>query len=216
MPARYIQPAEPVYQVQPPRPTWRRLGVDVAGQRRTARPCSGGSPARVPRVVDRVEQREQLGGLVAVAQRGEGEHAPDRGVGVLAAVLAHAGQVALDVAGIERRVVERRREEQDQPVAAAHQELVDRRHGARRARRVGGARDHRPGLGDRVDPALVVRGRAERRAVVEVGAPVPVAVPGLALERRLADRAAWRAPGRGARAPRRALRPAGRSRRAAA
>ena len=31
MPARYIHPAEPVYQVQPPRPTWRRSGIDVGG-----------------------------------------------------------------------------------------------------------------------------------------------------------------------------------------
>ena len=41
------------------------------------------------------------------------------------------------------------------------------------------AGEHRPGLGDRVDPALVVLGRAQRRAVVVVAAPVPLAVPGL-------------------------------------
>ena len=51
---------------------------------------------------------------------------------------------------------------------------------ARRARAgVAGAGDHGPGLGDRVDPALVVPGRAERRAVVEVGPAIPVAVPGV-------------------------------------
>jgi hypothetical protein len=38
-----------------------------------------------------------------LAQGGEGHRRPDRGVGVLAAVFAHAGHVALDVAGVERR-----------------------------------------------------------------------------------------------------------------
>ena len=51
-----------------------------------------------------------------------------------------------------------------------------------RSRR-GRARDHRPGLRDGVDAALVVRRRAERRAVVVVGAAVPAAVPARGLER---------------------------------
>ena len=42
-----------------------------------------------------------------------------------------------------------------------------------------GAGQHRPGLRDRVDLALVVLRRAQRRAVVVVAAPVPLAVPGL-------------------------------------
>ncbi len=36
-PARYIQPAEPVYQVHPPRPACSGWAVDVAGDARTAR-----------------------------------------------------------------------------------------------------------------------------------------------------------------------------------
>ena len=48
-----------------------------------------------------------------------------------------------------------------------------------------GARDDSPGLGDRVDPALVVDRRAERSPVVEEGAAIPVAVPAVAFERRL-------------------------------
>ena len=98
------------------------------------------------------------------------------------------GGIALDVAGIERRLVERRREQQHQPVVAAHQIFVDRRHGARGAGRVGGAGDHAPGLRDRIDAAFAVRGRAERRAVVEIGAAIPVAVPAVALQRLLQRR----------------------------
>jgi hypothetical protein len=45
-------------------------------------------------------------------------------VGVLAAVLAHAGNVAFDVAGIERRFVEGRIEQLNQPGVAADQALI--------------------------------------------------------------------------------------------
>ena len=56
-------------------------------------------------------------------------------MGVLAAVLPHAGDVAFDVAGIQVGFVERRVEQLDQPVLAANQVLVHRVHGhARRAR----------------------------------------------------------------------------------
>ena len=82
-----------------------------------------------------------------------------------------------------------------------------------RAARAGSAAPEitRPGLGDRVDPALVVRGGAERRAVVEVGAPIPVAVPRRARSSAaLRALARVRASARRARA-RRAPRPVGRS-----
>ena len=46
-----------------------------------------------------------------------------------------------------------------------------------RARRLRGARQDGPRLRQRVDPALLVLRRPERRPVVEVGAPVPAAVP---------------------------------------
>ena len=116
---------------------------------------------------------------------------------VLAAVLANARRIALDVAGIERRLVEWRREQQRQLILRPDQLAFDRRHGAGRALGIGRARDHRPGLRDRIDPAFVARRRAERRAVVEPGAPIPVAIPGLALERGL-QRAGVRSPRCGA------------------
>src|SRR5204863_1154432 len=50
---------------------------------------------------------------------------------------------------------------------------------AARAVRLTATRQHAPGLRDRIDPAFVVLCRAERGAVVEVGAPVPLAIPRL-------------------------------------
>ncbi len=70
-------------------------------------------------MVDRVEDREQLHGLVAVAERREGHDRPDRAVRVLPAVLADAGRVPPDVAGIDVGSVERRGEQQHEAVAAA-------------------------------------------------------------------------------------------------
>ena len=99
---------------------------------------------------------------------------------VLAAVLADARHVALDVAGLQR----------------ARDRTAGRRAGSacpsRRTRRSStaaiacAARSGSPApeitahaCGDRVDLALVVLRRAERRAVVEVGPAVPAAVPGV-------------------------------------
>src|SRR5207245_3459274 len=118
------------------------------------------------------------------AERRQRAHHPERGVRVLAAILAHAGHVALDVARVVRGAVEGRREQADEPRALVHQlalDGVDRLRGALGRRHAG---EDRPGLRERVDPALVARRRAERRAVVVVGAPVPRAVPAGLLERR--------------------------------
>ncbi len=67
-----------------------------------------------------------------------------------------------------------------------------RRHGAPRPAGVGRARHDAPRLRDRVDGAGIAAGGPERRAVVEVGATVPAAVPRFALDRRL--RASPRVP----------------------
>ena len=94
-------------------------------------------------------------------------------------------------------LVERWGEEEDEAVAATHEIFLDRRHGARAARWVSGARDDPPGLGDRIDAAFGVRGGAERRPIVKVGAPIPLAIPRLAFERRL-ERADMQSPRLGA------------------
>ena len=97
----------------------RRHRIDSRPRRHRARPCSA-ARRRAWRVwLIGIEQREQLGRLVALAERGKGDDRPDGGMGVLAAILANARRIALDVAGIERRLVERRREQQRQPVVAA-------------------------------------------------------------------------------------------------
>ena len=64
-----------------------------------------------------------------------------------------------------------------------HEIFFDRVHGARGALGVGGPGEHGPRLRDRVDATLRVLGGAQRRAVVEVRSPVPVAVPARGLER---------------------------------
>ena len=90
-------------------------------RRRRARLCSAGRPRACSAWLIGFSIEKSSRGLVAVAERGEGDHRPDGGMRVLAAVLADARRVALDVAGVERRAVERRREEQDEPVVAAHE-----------------------------------------------------------------------------------------------
>ena len=81
-------------------------------------------------------------------------------------------------------MVERRREQQDQRRRRAGPGARRRRPSPGRARAgIGGAREDAPRLRDRVDPALGVGRGAERGAVVEEGAAVPVAVPAVALER---------------------------------
>ena len=125
----------------------------------------------------RCQHREQLPRTFGVVEGRERHRRPERGMRVLAAVLAHAGNVALDVARRRPRRVERRIEQLHDAGVGVHEmrmEGVHRAPGALGRRR---AREHRPALRDRVDPALGVACRAERRAVVEPGTAVPGAVP---------------------------------------
>ncbi len=135
------------------------------------------------RVVDRVEHVEELDRLVAAPEARQGEDDPLGRVRVLSAVLADSRQVALDVARVEGRAVEGGREEKDDLRGAPDQLRAHRVHRALGALFRRGAGEDSPGLCHRVEPALVVLGGPERRAVVEVGAPVPLAVPAL-LEHR--------------------------------
>ncbi len=142
----------------------------------------GGCPGRGVRYG--IEHREDAEGHVAVATPGESPGEPYGSMGILAAVLADARRIALDVAWFERRVgVEGRREEQRNALVPL-EELVFRR-GERGRHLAGfpGSGQHRPGLRDRIDPARRAPGRAERRTVVEIGAAVPGAVPTVVGER---------------------------------
>src|SRR6266404_6100693 len=101
---------------------------------------------------------------------------------VLAAILADTGRITLDVTGIEGGLVKWRGEQQRQLIATVHQLAVEGRHRPGCARRIAGARDGRPGLGNRINAAFLARRGAERRAVIVVTAAIPVAVPALAIE----------------------------------
>ena len=135
------------------------------------------------RVIDGIEQRKQLARAIAVPEQRKCQRRPHRRVGVLPAILAQTRRVGLDIARIVCGAVEGRREQLHQPVAAADQLRVDRRHRAQRA--LAGSRGagyHGPGLSDGVDAALIARDRSQRGAVVEIAAPVPIPVPGFALD----------------------------------
>ena len=103
-------------------------------------------------------------------------------MGVLAAILAHARDVAFDVARVQRGLVERRIEQLDQAGVAADEALVHRLHGLARRVRIAGTADDRPALRQRIDLAFGVGCGAEWLAVVEIGAAIPLAVPGMLLD----------------------------------
>ncbi len=58
------------------------------------------------------------------------ECGPDRAMGVLAAVFAHARHVAADIAGVQLGIVEGRIEQLDQPRVRPHAGTLYRIHGA--------------------------------------------------------------------------------------
>ena len=84
------------------------VGGDDVGLDFVARRLFGGIG-----VANGIEHREQPPGLFGPAQPGHGHDGPERGMGVLSAVFAHAGDVAADVAGIQLVAVERRLEQAD-------------------------------------------------------------------------------------------------------
>src|SRR5262249_44165782 len=122
----------------------RRAAVDVA--RDDVRLDLVAVDARgVLGVTDGVEQLQQVDGGAALAQpRGRLDH-PGGGVGILAAVLADPWEIALDIAGVHRLIIERRVEQADQPPLAIDEVLVDGLHGPLRTRRLGGPTEDGPG-----------------------------------------------------------------------
>src|SRR5690606_29738948 len=107
------------------------------------------------------------------------EDRPDRPMRVLAAVLAYAGWIALDIAGILLAVlVERGREQPGYLVVVVDQQTIHRVHRLRRVFAITVAGDHAPRLRDGVDLALLAQPRAEWRTIVVIAAAVPLAVPG--------------------------------------
>src|ERR1019366_9583841 len=107
---------------------------------------------------------------------------PTLRVRVWAAVLARAANVARDVAGRGPGSIERRIEQLHEARVGVHEAAVDGVHRLPGAIIRRGAGEDGPALRDRVDPAFGIARRAERRAVVEPGAPVPGAVPARRLD----------------------------------
>jgi hypothetical protein len=102
-------------------------------------------------VGQRIQHLEELEGAVSVAAQRCGEDGPQGGVGVLGAVLPHTGEVSLDVPRIGGRLIEGRREEDDEPVGLADQVLFHGAHGPRLPVGPAGARYDAPALGNGVE-----------------------------------------------------------------
>ena len=76
-------------------------------------------------VMNRIEQPEKFPRAIGFSLERESHRRPDRAMGVLAAILAHARDVAFDVTRIERRLVEGRSEELDQFCVSPNEARVD-------------------------------------------------------------------------------------------
>jgi len=130
-----------------------------------------------PRVIDRVDHVEQFHRFVAEAELSQRDDRPQRGVGVLTAVLANSWNIAFDVPGVMRHAIEGRCQQQNYLRVASHQVGPHGFHRARRASRVRALGENRPRLRQRVDSALFALRRAKRCPVVEIRSTIPVAVP---------------------------------------
>ena len=138
----------------------------------------------VTSVVDRPDHLEQGRDAVGPPLLGERSDEPECGVGILPAVLTHACDIPLDVAGVVFRVLEGGREEPDDSVSFRHELFFSCAHCVSCAVRGSDSREDGPGLCESVDLALVALLRSQRCAVVVVAPLVPVTVPAGGVERR--------------------------------
>ena len=130
-------------------------------------------------MVNGIDQSEKLPSPVVFTQEGEGHDRPRGGMSVLSAILPHPRRVTFDIARVELRLIERRIKELNEIGIAADKALADSFHGLPAALRITSAADHRPALWQRIDLALWIGPGAKWLAVVEVGAAIPVSVPGV-------------------------------------
>ena len=122
-----------------------RMTVDIARHHVGLDPVAR-DVGRVPGVIHRIEHVEHLGRLVAASEPRQRHHDPDGRVRVLPAVLANARRVALDVARVLRRDVERWMEQQQGLGAASDEERADAVHRPLGEPPRHRARQHRPRL----------------------------------------------------------------------
>ncbi len=90
-------------------------------------------------VADGIEVLDDFPGDIALPEGGKGHGGPHRGMGILSAVFAHAGEIALDITGIPRRGVKGRIEETDEAMLAVDEAVEDGLHRGAGAGGVGGA-----------------------------------------------------------------------------
>src|SRR5207237_8396724 len=103
-----------------------------------------------------IEQSEKFPRAFTLSHERESHRSPNGAVSVLAAILAHIGNLAFDVTGIERRFVKGRIEKLNEFCFAANKSLIDGVHGLTRALGIAGAAAHRPALMQRIRLALEV------------------------------------------------------------
>src|ERR1051325_4653148 len=128
-------------------------------------------------MIDRIEQRKELTRTLTIAEHGISNHGPDGCMRVLPSVFTHTGNVSFYITRIEIAFVERRREQDHETITTPDQILFNRSHRAAHAIRIRSSGNNRPRLRDRVDTTLFIARRTQRRAVVEIRATIPVAVP---------------------------------------
>ena len=160
----------------------RRFTVDV-GRDHIRFDLIGSDCLGRPAAGHRTQHLEQLRSAVVTSRLGERPHGPERSVRVLAAILAHPRQIALDVARVVRCPIEWRCQQSDQAGWLVDEVVLHRIQGLHGARRRRHTRHHRPRLRDGIDPALIARRRANRRAIVVVGAAIPLTIPPGGIER---------------------------------
>src|ERR1700734_1551218 len=101
---------------------------------------------------------------------------------VLPTIFPNAWNIAFYVSRVACGLIKRRRQEQDEPVRRANEILINRGHRSHSAARFRGAADNSPGLSDGIDAALLILSGAQRGAVIEVSAAIPLTVPAIAFE----------------------------------
>src|SRR5262249_29151647 len=102
--------------------------------------------------------------------------------------------IALYIARLEFSLVERRRKQQNELLLFSYQILFHGGHGLLGALGVGRTRNDGPGLCNRINLALVVLVRPERRSVIEISPAIPPAAPGVLFEGGAQELGALAAP----------------------
>src|SRR5262252_7278489 len=99
-------------------------------------------------MTDGVKQREQLATAISISQQRKSDHRPDRSVRILATILTNTWRITFDIARIQLALVEGRRKEQYQSIAAPDQIFINSGHSARRPMVVRRTRNYTPRLRD--------------------------------------------------------------------